>query len=216
MQWLTVIVAAGIFAVGGCATTNNNNEEDLAARERELPDGFLVTGCNVVADCDDNNPCTIDTCAFDHSCQHQMIDCSAQSDQCNEGTCDVGTGECLPMPSNEGAGCMTMNNQPGQCLSGDCSMIPQCQQNTFDYLDCSSFGNTASGNTSSGATIGWKLHAPTPSVSAVLGACGGSNGCTMLSVPWPNVPARLIDARDPTRCRTCFATGTSPACSARC
>ncbi|RME41065.1 MAG: hypothetical protein D6788_02010 [Planctomycetota bacterium] len=44
-------------------------------------------GCSIDADCNDNDPCTVDTCNAG-ACQNNPVDCSAAGDQCNTASCD--------------------------------------------------------------------------------------------------------------------------------
>ena len=99
-------------------------DADLA---REIDDAHLSTGCTINGDCDDDNPCTIDSCTPKHECVYRDKDCGDNITQCNVGTCDRATGACGSEPGNEGMACnVTTTTKPGHCLSGVCSLDPMC------------------------------------------------------------------------------------------
>lgn len=100
--------------------------------------------------CDeDSNACTLDTCDASGACiRGGTIDCSSSADECNVGACDPVTGQCAPVPSNEGMSCddgdacTTMT----ACVAGACvngSNTCECQRDA----DCAMFedGNTCNG-----------------------------------------------------------------------
>lgn len=105
---------------------------------RELPDGFIQSDCTSGADCDDADPCTVDTCGLDRRCMHAPKTCELEpgfDPACNEGVCEPSTGECKSGPAHESGPCMLNSNTPGQCLLGVCSTTPQCALQT-SILGC--------------------------------------------------------------------------------
>jgi hypothetical protein len=127
--------------VGGGGATDDMGSQGL-------PDGFIQSGCQMASDCDDNNPCTTDTCPLTHECAHTPVDCSAMTDQCNAGQCDAHSGSCVAMPANESKACTDASSgAPGTCTQGFCSPVPQCNLD-FTSLDCSSFSASTTGTTS--------------------------------------------------------------------
>ncbi|HZS35421.1 MAG TPA: PPC domain-containing protein [Polyangia bacterium] len=133
-----------LMLVAGCGQSMGTSGDDLG---RPLPDGFLQTKCMMNDDCDDGNPCTMDTCSQAQGCLHTAKNCTGAGDACNNGYCDTGTGNCLSMPANENLSCVDNSGQPGNCSMGTCLPLPQCQVDVNTFLDCSSFSNTVSGST---------------------------------------------------------------------
>lgn len=94
---------------------------------------WVVKVCQTDADCDDDDPCTIDSCLENEcdygfapagtncddglycttedtcdgsgNCGGQQVDCSAFDDQCNRGACNEAAHGCEARPDNEGQGC---------------------------------------------------------------------------------------------------------------
>ena len=106
--------------------------------------------------CNDGNLCTInDSCQAGSCSAGLQLDCSGQSDSCNDGVCDPSSGACIAQPAREGSSCedglfCTVGDtcSAGSCLGGatrDCSVgvsEPACfdiscneSQNTCDYFD---------------------------------------------------------------------------------
>jgi Cys-rich repeat protein len=72
--------------------------------------------------CNDNNRCTINDRCNAGVCSGTPKDCSAFTDACNIGTCNLVNGQCEATPANEGAPCndglaCTINDV---CVNGDC------------------------------------------------------------------------------------------------
>ena len=53
--------------------------------------------CLSNSDCNDNNPCTIDSCSSNR-CSNRPLDCSVSNNKCLTGYCDPATGACLTAP----------------------------------------------------------------------------------------------------------------------
>jgi hypothetical protein len=73
-------------------------------------------------ECDDRDPCTVDSLARDGECEFAPVVCSAL-DSCHEaGVCDPMTGECTNPEKQDGAGCDDDNDctRTDQCQSGEC------------------------------------------------------------------------------------------------
>ncbi len=175
LVWALALSACCLAAAGcGTPTTDMPNGEDPnMGGPKELPDGFVQTGCNNKADCDDGDPCTNDICQHSHQCSHTVKDCTALDDDCNKGTCDStsAAGDCVAKPANESKNCVEKTSMaPGQCMTGVCSPVPQC------YLDwslgCSSFDATNPGTTSG-----------TSALSAYT--CQGANNLTGPEIGYP-------------------------------
>ena len=84
--------------------------------------------------CDDGNPCTVnDECAAG-VCAGSAKDCSAAGDQCNDGTCNAGSGACEPTPKSDGTVCSDGDvcTESDQCSGGACAATPK---------DCSAFND---------------------------------------------------------------------------
>jgi hypothetical protein len=102
------------------------------------PGDHVQQGCNVDPDCDDGNLCHVARCQS-HQCTNLPKDCPAMDD-CNAGACNPDDGSCTTMVSNEGGNCMTMQSQPGTCMTGACMALPSCYDPTtsFNSMDCTS------------------------------------------------------------------------------
>jgi hypothetical protein len=88
------------------------------------PDG---TGCDDGLYCTDNDQCATGTCAG------TARDCSAESDDCNDGVCDEEAGACAKQALADGTGC-----DDGQyCTVGETCLSGACQGG--QPQDCSAF-----------------------------------------------------------------------------
>ena len=56
-------------------------------------------------------------------CRASALDCSAEADQCNDGTCDEGNDVCVPQPKADGTGCSDGRycTVSDRCVSGSCA-----------------------------------------------------------------------------------------------
>jgi hypothetical protein len=147
-----LVICAILLA--GCGGDENNvggGGDDAAGGPREIPDGFVIQGCQQNNDCDDGDLCTIDTCnASSKTCDHATVKCDdpSMNDDCQKGVCDKTLGSCTAMPINEMGACLDPTSmQPGACTAGSCLPIPQCSLSFYD-LDCSSYNKTTTGSTS--------------------------------------------------------------------
>jgi hypothetical protein len=103
-------------------------------------------------DCDDDNPCTTDSCQPNVGCRHvdntdacddhlfctvgdrcsggacvgTARDCTASGDQCRIGTCDEGINECVGVPKPDGTAC----NDGSACTSGETCTSGVCAGGT--------------------------------------------------------------------------------------
>ncbi len=68
--------------------------------------------------CEDANPCTEDTCAWDGNCVFAPVSCS-DGNPCTDDACDRTDGSCVHTPKPDGASC-TWWFQPGACDDGVC------------------------------------------------------------------------------------------------
>jgi hypothetical protein len=86
--------------------------------------------------CDDNNACTSnDRCASGLCAGMSTVDCSAQNDDCNTGTCNPANGTCGKKPKADG----------GMCDDDDtCTLTDQCNGGT-----CTGQGNACGPNANS-------------------------------------------------------------------
>src|SRR3954464_8652297 len=117
MRWVWALAFLGLVGCGG--TDEMMPVGGGPETPRELPDGFIQESCLTNGDCDDGNPCTDDACpAAWRSSTHAAKDCTSFTDQCNAGTCDEPTGDCLAAPVADGSACMAANSDPGQKVYG--------------------------------------------------------------------------------------------------
>ena len=138
-----------------------NDSQDL----RVAPDGnrcAIARQCELGADCDDRDPCTTDTCDKLGRCAHvnhtgqcddgdactvedqcdasgtcmgNAKDCSGLDDQCTEGRCAQGTGECFAELQPTGTRC---HDGDACTLDDKCNATGTC---AGDARDCSNFDN---------------------------------------------------------------------------
>ena len=81
-------------------------------------DPQVAGGCVCTANaepCDDDNPCTnVDVCATG-TCAGSPVDCTLIDGECGFGLCDPSTGTCVLSPSNDGGTC----DDGAACTEGD-------------------------------------------------------------------------------------------------
>ena len=75
--------------------------------------------------CDDNNPCTIDTCDATGQCQHTQKNCD-DGNVCTKDTCDTATGNCQHL--GEGDAFQNCHNGIDDNMNGliDCADTACC------------------------------------------------------------------------------------------
>ncbi len=126
--------------------------------------GSTIPGCiqcTVDGDCEDNDPCTVNTCNVDTCdfsvpapdttpcddgnfcsvndectagvCGGDARDCSAEDDQCNLGVCNEGLDQCEPQPANETDPC----DDGLFCTTGETCNAGACDSGTL--TDCTTF-----------------------------------------------------------------------------
>jgi len=128
--------------------------------------------------CDDGAYCNVDEVCSSGSCTGgQSRDCSVVADDCNDGYCDEGAGQCRQQPANQGQPCNDGQfcTNPDTCSNGTCSG-PQ--------RDCSGFGDQCNDGVCDEAG---DVCAQQPKDSATecddgiycngLDQCDGSGGC---------------------------------------
>ena len=87
----------------------------------------VTVGCMNAANaaaCDDANPCTSgDHCAGGACATTGTLDCSSQDDPCNLGVCDPTDGSCDKSPRTNGTGCSAGDScsGPDTCTDGTCT-----------------------------------------------------------------------------------------------
>jgi hypothetical protein len=122
-----VIGAVGWIACGG---------PEAGSGQRGLPSDYLNELCSSTSDCDDGNPCTIDSCSKStRTCEHLEKRCPTD-EQCRAGVCNTDNGQCELKPTKEGEACMNKDG-PGVCTSGNCAAVPQCELYSTYADDCS-------------------------------------------------------------------------------
>lgn len=83
--------------------------------------------CSYTFACDDNNPCTVDTCGTDGQCVNQLKSCD-DGNLCTADSCDTKTGGCINLPST------TVCNDNSECTKDICSDVGQNCSNV--YIPC--------------------------------------------------------------------------------
>jgi len=110
-------------AAGGCVTT-------------AAPDG---------SGCDDGDPCTENDTCRDGVCSGTAPDCSSLDDQCHQGQCDPGSGQCVAQPRADGTPC----DDGDDCTMGDTCQQGVCQ-GAMEVPDCRPGGGSGCGCSSPG------------------------------------------------------------------
>src|SRR3954466_8419323 len=114
MRWFWALTLTSAVVAGGCGGTDEMGMGGGPDGPHGLPDGFIQQNCVTNSDCDDGNPCTVDTCpAASHVCDHAPVDCAVLKDGCNEGVCDATTGDCVAQPVADNTVCMAAQSMPG-------------------------------------------------------------------------------------------------------
>ncbi len=106
--WLTMIV--GITTLGtGCPTTAGGGGGDDDG-------GDPAPECAVNDDCDDNDPCTTDSCGDDGNCATAPVECPDGQE------CDGETGDCADTGGGEGGG----DPATGDAAAGETTYASDC------------------------------------------------------------------------------------------
>lgn len=168
-------------ATGLCASVARADGTDCEGAVACAPKGTCGKGVCVTGgpDCDDSNPCTVDSCAGEAGCQHAPTAGSCDDgDPCTSGdTCAVGV--CLggpPLPCDDLESCTT---DTCDSLVGGCVFAPRP-----DGLACQGADLCVSG----GACFSGYCAGESPVVCAALGPCTVAlckpdAGCTVKSLP---------------------------------
>jgi hypothetical protein len=109
---------------GQCVT--ENEADGTSCPDRCVVGGRCAAGQCVgqVRSCDDNDPCTADSCGELDGCRHEARTCPASSSPCEVPVCDATTG-CRVVPVVDGTACGVGDCQTAPiCLSGRCERRP--------------------------------------------------------------------------------------------
>ncbi len=146
-------------------------------------DACINNLCTTVPDqeglsCDDGAACTVVDVCLNGTCAGVPTDCSALNDACNLGTCIPATGDCTPMPVNEGATCDDGDicTAVDTCANGNCagSSVISCD----DANDCTTDGcDPLLGCQFIDAVAGAACGDPTESPCNHADSCDGMGGC---------------------------------------
>jgi hypothetical protein len=92
-----------------------------------------------VADCDDANPCTTDSCVIGQGCQHTPIVCPDTGNPCEADSCDPTRG-CVAAQLSDGTPCSSKESCQAAtvCLSGACTgaPVPDGTPCSLDWAPC--------------------------------------------------------------------------------
>jgi|GEM_PF-3120513 len=140
----------GPYGDANCGDTVDNDCDRLV--DGADPD---CQQCQSNPDCDDGNPCTVNTCDTDNTCLTSFVsngtlcddgfyctnpdqcldgvctgnplNCGGLDDQCNQGSCDESNDQCVANPINEGQACDDglYCNVNETCQSGSCTSTQQ-------------------------------------------------------------------------------------------
>jgi hypothetical protein len=94
------------------------------------PDASVPTGCTAATDCDDNDPCTVDSCDSTHACAHaaKVVDDAVD---CTVDACDPATGEVTHTTMN------SLCSDDAECSTDVCDATAGCLH-TADANACDS------------------------------------------------------------------------------
>jgi hypothetical protein len=109
---------------GQCVTINEADGTSCA--DRCVMGGRCAAGQCVgqVQSCDDNDPCTVDSCGAQDGCHHEARVCPASGNACEVPVCDATSG-CGVVPVVDGTPCGVGDCQTAPiCLSGRCERRP--------------------------------------------------------------------------------------------
>ncbi len=113
-------------------TGSSCGSEGLTCRDGLCGDASLCEG----VECEDDDPCTEDRCAWNGICQYDPVVCE-DDDLCSEDRCDPNTGRCdSTTPAADGTFCW-VNEQAfevGGCEAGAC--IGPCDPESQEEQDC--------------------------------------------------------------------------------
>ncbi|HEV8199592.1 MAG TPA: LamG-like jellyroll fold domain-containing protein [Candidatus Polarisedimenticolia bacterium] len=133
---LPVWVTAGIpnFGNDTCAHAAANNggacNDGSACTSGETCSGGVCGGGSTVS-CDDNNPCTTDTCNAVGGCQHAPVICN-DGNACTTDSCNPANGQCVfaPITCDDGNACNGVETcSAGACVAGTpvtCTALDAC------------------------------------------------------------------------------------------
>lgn len=190
-------------ADGTCPARNTCDAPVCVARDTMTPTGMVLAGACATQpiDCNDNNPCTVDSCQGGH-CQHKPRDCGSdrcQTQRCVAGQCVVDPATIVACPARD------------RCEVGICT--PQHGTCSFRRVVCDD-GNPCTTDTC-------QLDGTCSNVPiAACNACVSPDPCT------PNVwqngqcvpglalasPGQQCDDRDPCTIDTCRVANGRPVC----
>ena len=165
--------------------------------------GPIVEGCCALnSDCDDNNPCTQDTCTVatgactndptplegagcndflfctvndkcgSGTCGGTARDCSASADACNDGVCSESKDQCEASPANEGGACPDDGNA---CTDEQCSAgacVHPANLSACDDGQACTHSDQCSGGSCQGTT-----YACTDGFACTQDVCKGDGTC---------------------------------------
>ena len=129
-------VTAGIpnFGNNDCGHTATNDggacNDGSACTTGEVCSGGVCGGGSTIS-CDDDNPCTVDTCAVGGGCQHTPVVCN-DGNACTTDTCNPLSGACVfaPVTCDDGNACNGVEIcSAGACVPGipvTCTALDQC------------------------------------------------------------------------------------------
>ncbi len=136
--------------------------------------------CNVDADCDDSNACSVDSCNTDeHVCEHTFADCSDGNACDGEETCNTATGDCeegTALVCNDGVVCTadTCEAGPG-CVY---TPVPTCCDSDDDCDDHTVCTGTETCEVSSGlCQPGTALDCDNDNPCDGAESCDATTGC---------------------------------------
>ena len=122
---------------GSCATDDECDDDDPCTVNTCGPQGCTVAEFAFEAACDDGDPCTTDDqCTKDGECEGLAVDCE-DGNVCTVDSCLAADGSCLSEPLPDGTVCEDgqLCTESDSCLGGVCAGVPIACEDP-DENDC--------------------------------------------------------------------------------
>ncbi len=111
---------------GECVETPHQDGASCIPSSRCEQNGLCESGTCVgrPRTCDDNNPCTVDTCSPSEGCVTSRVACPVPSNPCKVGVCDRNQG-CTEVDADDFSPCGPLDCKTANlCFSGRCRGVP--------------------------------------------------------------------------------------------
>jgi hypothetical protein len=216
---------ASIGGVAACfhpATRPQGAVPDIGAYETGVP-----AECTMASDCNDDDPCTMDTCGGTGRCNHSPVmgccktaaDCN-DSNACTADTCNTSNNACVHTPGQECCMATADCDDGNACTSDACNLathectsnpIPRCCASNADCTSPSAclraICNTATGACATEPLPGCCMTAAdcNDGVACTTDSCGADGNCSNAAIATCCASAADCDDGDPCTVDACDA-----------